>query len=83
MGFFLLFFGPGLYFRVPNSRPVYKSDDKINPKNKNCCQNVIFQDGCNYLCRCTGSGYNSNQPYEGVADDQLDDEIDDEHLLPM
>ncbi|CAK8698336.1 cation-dependent mannose-6-phosphate receptor-like [Clavelina lepadiformis] len=40
-------------------------------------------DGCNFLCRCQESGYNSNQPYTGIADDQLDEEIDDEHLLPM
>nr|XP_018670708.2 cation-dependent mannose-6-phosphate receptor [Ciona intestinalis] len=40
-------------------------------------------DGCDLLCRTRGSGYIDSKPYQGVADDQLDDEIDDEHLLPM
>lgn len=40
-------------------------------------------DGCDWLCRCQESGFDSSRPYHGIADDQLDDEADDENLLPM
>lgn len=40
-------------------------------------------DGCDFLCRCHESGFDSSRPYRGIADEQLDDEADDENLLPM
>nr|XP_039251622.1 cation-dependent mannose-6-phosphate receptor-like [Styela clava] len=40
-------------------------------------------DGCDWLCRCQESGFDSSRPYRGIADDQLDDDADDENLLPM
>lgn len=40
-------------------------------------------DGCDFLCRCQESGFDSSRPYRGIADEQLDDEADDENLLPM
>nr|CAB3263583.1 cation-dependent mannose-6-phosphate receptor-like [Phallusia mammillata] len=44
---------------------------------------TLQADGCNFLCRCQEGAYSDSRPYHGIADDQLDDEIDDEHLLPM
>lgn len=44
---------------------------------------ALQADGCDFLCRCQDTGFSSSRPYHGIADDQLDDDGDDEHLLPM